>query len=65
MFVQPGVEEERLSICHKCPHLSQRNFCGICSCYMPAKAKLKITSCPLGKWSKDKDCYRPPWERDR
>jgi len=26
--------------------------CKVCKCFMPLKAKLKRTKCPLGKWEK-------------
>ena len=40
---------ERLSICDKCEH-RLGSFCGVCSCLIAVKARLKSKDCPAGKW---------------
>jgi len=42
---------ERTSICKSCPKFDDlENRCMECGCYIPAKAKMIIDSCPLDKW---------------
>lgn len=45
--------DERLGICAGCPELGRLlpNVCGVCSCFMPAKACLRASSCPEGHWA--------------
>jgi hypothetical protein len=56
VFPNPQVEEEakrRLKICLDksiCKKLSNRNYCTICRCYMPAKVRSPKSKCPLRKW---------------
>jgi hypothetical protein len=42
--------EPRLAICRQCEHLLDQNRCGLCGCWMPAKAKVANISCPDGRW---------------
>ena len=62
LFVSAQIRTDRLHTCRACEHyvVSTRS-CGplvteaftdspLCGCYMPAKTKLKVASCPLGKW---------------
>lgn len=41
--------QKRLDICSKCSFY-QGNKCAKCGCYMPIKAALPFSKCPLGKW---------------
>ena len=62
LFVDARTKSERLLICNDCPHfVDSTQSCGtlvkeaftdspLCGCHMPTKARLKIASCPLGKW---------------
>ncbi len=45
------VAEQRYSICKGCPELIKlTKQCKKCGCFMAAKTKLKLATCPLGKW---------------
>jgi hypothetical protein len=45
------VAEERYSICKACPELIKlTNQCKKCGCFMIAKTKIQVATCPLGKW---------------
>jgi len=39
----------RVEICSGCGS-NYRNVCTQCSCFIPAKARSMIESCPLNKW---------------
>jgi hypothetical protein len=57
-FLKPSTEyaekeeaEKRFSICLECPQLIQSTKrCSECGCFMAAKTKLKLATCPLNKW---------------
>lgn len=43
--------EERLTICEECPEFIKiTKQCKQCGCIMPAKVKLLVSTCPIGKW---------------
>ena len=45
------LAEERYSICNACPELIKlTKQCKKCGCFMLAKTKLQLATCPLGKW---------------
>lgn len=48
-LVDAGTESARLSVCAACPNY-RSGFCFACGCYMPLKAKLASSACPVGKW---------------
>jgi hypothetical protein len=49
--VTENVAEERYSICLGCPELLKlTKQCKKCGCFMAIKSKMKVASCPLGKW---------------
>lgn len=62
LFVNAHLRAERLATCRACEHYVQKTkSCGplvteaftdspLCGCYMPAKTKLKVASCPMDKW---------------
>ncbi len=62
LFVNAKTKAERLAVCQSCKHyVTTTKSCGplvteaftdskLCGCYMPAKTKLKVASCPLDKW---------------
>lgn len=69
-FVTGQKRTDRLNICEGCEHfVSSTKSCGplvteaftdskLCGCHMPTKTRLKVASCPLGKWEaeiKEKD----------
>jgi hypothetical protein len=42
---------KRYDICQACPELiSLTKQCKKCGCFMVAKTKLELATCPLGKW---------------
>jgi len=52
------INKKRLDICSKCA-FSEKNFCSICGCYIPAKTKAyydiddegkTIRGCPMRYW---------------
>jgi len=54
LFVSDKVYEERVSICKSCEKYDElENRCRECGCYVPAKAKIILDSCPLKKWEAD------------
>lgn len=41
----------RYSICKECPELIKlTKQCKKCGCFMAAKTKIKLATCPIGKW---------------
>ena len=47
--------KERIMVCRDCDKFREvQNECAECGCYLPAKARIVLDSCPLGKW-KGKD----------
>lgn len=54
LFVSDDVYKERVDICKSCDKYHElENRCVECGCYVPAKAKIILDSCPLNKWSVD------------
>jgi len=54
LFVKDEVYKKRVSICRSCDKYDElENRCMECGCYVPAKAKMILDSCPLEKWSAD------------
>ena len=61
-FVTGQKRTDRLTICQSCEHfVESTKSCGplvteaftdskLCGCHMPTKTRLKVASCPLGKW---------------
>lgn len=51
LMVSDEVYHERTSICKSCIKFDDlENKCMECGCYIPAKAKMILDSCPLDKW---------------
>jgi hypothetical protein len=45
------VSEKRYDICKSCPELIKlTKQCKKCGCFMAAKTKLNMATCPIGKW---------------
>jgi hypothetical protein len=45
--------DSRIRVCKTCEHnywVGKMLFCGICLCYIPAKARVKNERCPKNKW---------------
>ena len=50
-FVSESVQEERYSICKKCPEfIGLTTQCKKCGCFMKLKTTLAEARCPIGKW---------------
>jgi hypothetical protein len=50
-FAEDTVIDSRMETCRQCENFNS-NFstCKICRCFMPAKTKLLIATCPVKKW---------------
>lgn len=45
--------DKRWNICLNCEHfINLTKSCSKCNCIMPAKVKLPLAECPIGKWKK-------------
>jgi len=54
VFCSAEVVNKRLGICKACPeYVAATSQCRKCGCFMSAKTKLKVSSCPINKWSRD------------
>jgi hypothetical protein len=54
VFVESAVQSSRLAICNACPEfIKSTSQCKKCGCFMSAKTRLKVASCPIGKWDKN------------
>jgi len=63
LFVSDEVYAERISICKGCDKYEElENRCKECGCYIPAKAKIILDSCPLQKWSVDNSSWEQKFE---
>lgn len=40
----------RLAACASCPQLRSNRTCGVCGCFVDAKARFRSQTCPLRKW---------------
>ena len=50
-WAEESLSNERYSICKSCPELIKlTKQCKKCGCFMVAKTKLQLATCPLGKW---------------
>lgn len=58
LFVKDEVYKERVTICRSCEKFDElENRCVECGCYVPAKAKMILDSCPLEKWAADSQSW--------
>lgn len=54
VFCSQKVIDKRMSICKSCPdYVASTSQCRKCGCFMSAKTRLKVSSCPVNKWSRD------------
>ena len=61
-FVTDEVYDQRISICKKCDWYDEKQHrCKECGCWLDQKAKISLDSCPIGKWSEDKE----GWVKDK
>lgn len=40
----------RMEICKQCPFMGDDKRCGKCGCFLPAKTRIKKSTCPIGRW---------------
>ena len=52
VFCDASVVQSRMAYCNACEHYTSLKICKACKCFIPLKAKLRRTKCPLGKWEK-------------
>ena len=52
MIYDEDVLKLRWDLCSSCEFLKDNNSCSKCGCFMKVKHKLKMASCPVGKWGK-------------
>ena len=59
LVVDDEEYKERITICRECDKFREvQNECAECGCYLPAKARVVLDSCPLRKWkSKDEEWF--------
>jgi len=57
LYVEDELYKERMMTCRSCDKYREvQNECAECGCYIPAKARIVLDSCPLNKWKvKDDD----------
>jgi hypothetical protein len=54
IFLSESKLEERYKICRTCSYFTKfTKICSVCRCFMPAKVKLPMAECPMGKWKKE------------
>jgi hypothetical protein len=52
LTVPDEVVEERVKICQKCEwYDAAQHRCKNCGCYLAAKTRFSLESCPIGAWS--------------
>lgn len=51
VFVEADVQRERLASCRACDRYNaERDRCQECQCVISFKTRLRVASCPAGKW---------------
>ena len=56
LVVEDETYKERIMVCRDCDKYREvQNECAECGCYLPAKARIILDSCPLGKWGAKED----------
>lgn len=43
------ILDSRRDLCNNCEH-KKIDICMLCSCFLPAKHRLALARCPIGKW---------------
>ena len=43
--------------------IKKKDMCAECGCFIPAKARVVLESCPLDKWSQDRDGWEDALRR--
>lgn len=51
VMVSDEEYDRRLDVCYLCEHYEENDKrCKLCGCYVVAKAKFEVSSCPALKW---------------
>lgn len=54
VFCSKETVSKRMLTCKSCPEfIATTSQCKRCGCFMSAKTRLKHSSCPIGKWTKE------------
>lgn len=63
MLVNDAIFEQRMAICRSCDKYDEsQQRCRECGCFLPAKARGILDSCPLRKWSEDESGWAENFE---
>lgn len=61
--VSGQVYNERYAICKGCEkYIQKHKECELCGCDVTMKARIIFDSCPLGKWSADRESWETKLE---
>lgn len=53
-FLSEEKANARHEQCRACSYYTEfTKICSMCRCFMPAKVKLPMAECPIGKWKKE------------
>ncbi len=64
LFVSDEIYKQRIETCKGCDKYDElENRCRECGCYVPAKAKIILDSCPLSKWDADKETWDSKFQK--
>jgi len=54
IFVEAIIQSNRMATCNACSEfIKSTSQCKKCGCFMSAKTRLKVSSCPIGKWGRE------------
>lgn len=63
LLVSDEIYNQRLEICRSCEWYDEEKNTGTsarckkCGCWLQAKARMGLDSCPIGKWSENADTF--------
>ena len=64
LVVSKETYETRHEICKSCEMwIKKKDMCAECGCFIPAKARVVLESCPVDKWSQDRDGWEDALRR--
>ena len=64
LVVSDETYKIRHEICKSCEMwIKKKDICAECGCFIPAKARVVLESCPLDKWSQDKEGWEEALKR--
>lgn len=66
LIVSDEIYRQRSNLCRMCEKIDEvQNICTECGCYIPAKARQMLDSCPLHKWPQDHDAWKDKFPKLR